>query len=224
MYLSLLQLNPASSAVQRDLRDVDELHRRVMSAFPDVIDPEVEARAYFGVLYRVEFDRRRGRILLYVQSKVEPSWSFLPKGYLREVGSIPNPAVKRVDKAYKSIRPGKVLRFRLRANPTRKVDTKSSPDGKKRNGRRVPLSGLEEQIGWLKRKAADYGFELLHASVAASGSSELVRSYRSGKTFQGVVFEGRLVVRDADLFWKALTGGIGSGKAYGFGLLSVGPA
>jgi CRISPR system Cascade subunit CasE len=40
-------------------------------------------------------------------------------------------------------------------------------------------------------------------------------------TFGDVVFEGRLRVGDAEAFRRALAVGIGSGKAYGFGLLSV---
>lgn len=223
MYLSLLRLNPASAAVQRDLRDVQALHQRVMSAFPDVLDPEVEARAYFGVLYRLELNRYSGQVLLYVQSRVEPDWGRLPASYLTPADGLPNPAVKRVDEAYARIREGRVLRFRLRANPTRKIDTKSGPNGEKRNGRRVPLSGLDAQLGWMERKAREHGFELLEATVAAAGASERVRSYTTGRTFQGVLFEGRLVVRDAGRFREALERGIGPGKAYGYGLLSVGP-
>lgn len=44
---------------------------------------------------------------------------------------------------------------------------------------------------------------------------------RERLTFRDVVFEGRLVVTDAELFRETLIQGIGSGKAYGFGLLSV---
>jgi len=44
---------------------------------------------------------------------------------------------------------------------------------------------------------------------------------RERMTFGDVLFEGRLVVTDADLFRRTLEQGIGSGKAYGFGLLSV---
>lgn len=223
MYLSLLRLNPASGAVQRDLRDPHELHRTIMRAFPPVIDPGMEARAYWGVLYRLEFERRRGRVLLYVQSRVVPDWGFLPQGYLADDGW-ENPAVKSVDKAYSSLTAGRVLRFRLRANPTRKIDTKSGPNGEKRNGRRVPLGSAEAQIAWLARKGAEHGFDLLEAHVSASGAAELIQSYSTGRTFQAVLFEGRLVVRDPDQFRAALERGIGPGKAYGCGLLSIGPA
>ncbi|HEY3365982.1 MAG TPA: type I-E CRISPR-associated protein Cas6/Cse3/CasE [Symbiobacteriaceae bacterium] len=221
--MSLLRLNPASAAVQRDLRDVTGLHRTIMKAYPDVLDPEMEARAFFGVLNRLEFDRLTGRILLYVQSQAAPDWSQLPPGYLLPDEDMPNPSVKPVGEIYAGLKAGRVLRFRLRANPTRKIDTKSDSDGTKRNGRRVPVGGVDDQISWLARKAEENGFGLLQATVAASGSAELVKSHGTGRTFQGVVFEGRLSVRDPERFQAALAKGIGPGKAFGFGLLSVGP-
>lgn len=224
LFLSLLRLNPVSPAVQRDLRDVQELHRSIMKAFPDVLDPEVGARAHFGVLHRLETARNNGELLLYVQSRVKPEWERLPQGYLATLDGIDNPLVKPVEQAYRSIREGRVLRFRLRANPTRKIDTKSTPDGKRRNGRRVPFTAPDEQIGWLLRKAACHGFEVLQVVIAATGSTELIRSPQTRRTFQGVLFEGTLVVRDRERFYSALVEGIGPGKAYGFGLLSIGPA
>jgi CRISPR system Cascade subunit CasE len=39
-----------------------------------------------------------------------------------------------------------------------------------------------------------------------------------------VLYEGELEVTDTAAFRQALEKGIGSGKAYGFGLLSVAPA
>jgi CRISPR system Cascade subunit CasE len=42
-------------------------------------------------------------------------------------------------------------------------------------------------------------------------------------TFGSVLFEGRLAITDTEQFRATLAAGIGSGKAYGFGLLSVAP-
>lgn len=221
MFLSYMRLDASSSEVQRDLRDPQGLHRRVMSGFPAILDPEQEAREYFSVLHRLEVERQSGRLLLYVQSRIRPDWSTLPVDYLVEDG-LANPGVKPVDQAYEKLGAGSVLRFRLRANPTRKVDTKSGPNGEKRNGRRVPLRGVEEQVAWLERKAGQHGFGLLQATIAGSGATELYRSHSTGRTLQGVVFEGRLVVRDPERFREALAQGIGPGKAFGFGLLSIG--
>lgn len=220
MYLSLLTLEARSAEVQRDLRDPQALHRTVMRAFPDVLDPEVGARAHLGVLHRLEFERRTGRLLLYVQSEVAPDWRILPAGYLAPGGD----RVKPVASTYQALQPGRILRFRLRANPTRKIDTKSGPNGEKRNGRRVPINGEKAQIDWLVRKGEENGFELLQALVTGTGAGELVRSHSTQRTFQGVLYEGRIRVVDPVKLREGLAQGVGPAKAFGFGLLSVGPA
>ena len=49
-----------------------------------------------------------------------------------------------------------------------------------------------------------------------------MRSSRERKlTLAGASFEGNLAVTDADAFRAALAAGIGPGKAFGFGLLSI---
>ena len=74
-----------------------------------------------------------------------------------------------------------------------------------------------------------------HADVADARTGELdtVTGLRSGRpergpaikqklTFAGVLFDGHLEVTDASLFYETIRQGVGPGKAYGFGLLSVG--
>lgn len=193
-----------------------------MRGFPSIVDIEQAPRAFWGVLHRLELDRKNSRVLLYVQSRVQPNWEHIKGDSLVQDG-VANPAVKSVAKAYSEIGKGQRLRFRLRANPTRKIDTKSAEDGGRRNGRRVPLQNLEKQIEWMARKADQHGFALEHVTIAAAGAGEYVRSRIKGSTFQGVLFEGQLVVREPEIFKEALASGIGPGKAFGFGLLSVGP-
>lgn len=226
MYLSRLWLNLRSLQVQRDLRSPHELHRTVMRAFPDILDPDLEARAYYGVLHRLEEMPDTGRVLLYVQSTFPPDWQALPTSYcLAGEAGHENPSVKSVSESYESIRAGRALRFRLYANPTKKVETKSLPDGTKRNGRRVPLRSSDELLTWLRRKAEQGGFRLLEVQITGIGAAHRARATVDGKklTFEGVQFEGRLEVQDPEAFGAVLRSGIGSGKAYGYGLLSVGP-
>lgn len=218
MYLSLLRLNPLSYTVQRDIQDVTQIHRTIMNAFPSIILPDETPRSFYKVLFRLEHQLYKGNITLYVQSTSEPDWSHLPKDYLENS----YPAVKSIKESYENLKVGQALRFRLRANPTRKVNTKSE-DGNRRNGRRVPISSPENQIEWLVRKSSDHGFHLLNLVIASTGSSELVRSHVKPRTFQGVLFEGVISINNLDIFLETLKTGIGPGKAFGFGMLSIGP-
>ena len=240
LYLSRLILNPRSRDVRRDLANCQELHRTILSAFPKTSSNDGGARNQFGVLYRIETSPRMGSIALLVQSKPEPDWKNLMSGYLADtVGDVENPACKRIDGKYQALEEGLTLTFRLRANPTRKIDTRTGPDGRRRNGKRVELRKEEDQIAWMKRKAELSGFRVLSVRVDANvpnlraipqsketGWRQAVQreggtTEKNRLTFGSVLFEGELIITDADLFRQALENGIGSGKAYGFGLLSI---
>jgi hypothetical protein len=76
------------------------------------------------------------------QSAAEPDWAYLPPDYLLSPpDGQANPAVKPIDAAYARIEAGAQYVFRVRANPTCKVDTKSGPNGERRNGRRGAHQG-----------------------------------------------------------------------------------
>lgn len=242
MYLSKLILNPRSQHVRRDLADCQALHRRVLSAFRRV-DAE-GARASLGVLYRVETDERAGATTFLIQSAERPEWDGLPDHYLAPEEGVENPACKFIGEKYAAVAAGMVFRFRLRANPTRKIETKTGADGRKRNGKRVEIREEQKQVEWLERKGAQHGFRVHgvlttdeNKSVGNRGSrraavatdenmlptgGEVDKKPRPPRlTFASVLFEGELMITDKESFVDALKGGVGSGKAYGFGLLSI---
>jgi CRISPR-associated protein Cas6/Cse3/CasE subtype I-E len=204
MYLSRLLLDPRSRAVRRDLADCQELHRTIMSAFPQTQKPEESARERFGVLHRLEVDHRRNRLVLYVQSLEKPDWSNLAPGYLYENPDLENPACKPVGEKYRGFRTGAVFTFRLQANPSRKIDKKNQQDGPRWHGKRVELRREEDQIAWLQRKGQQGGFDLLGVRVLDQ-AKELGQRRRGGSasplTLAAVVFEGHLKITDADKFY-----------------------
>lgn len=222
MYLSRVMLNPASRQVQHDLADCQALHSTILKAFPLKAPDSGDAREQFGVLYRVDVDKQ-GAMHLYVQSHVAPDWQFLRPDYAASA-----PVFKPVRGLYERITSGTVLGFTLRANTTRKVGTTSKTQRiqgvEKSNGRRVFLTRPEDQLEWLERKAQYCGFKVLAANLRHEDSRGKQRTNKAelhSLRFLGVVFEGSLIVTDKALFLDALRQGIGPGKAYGFGLLSV---
>lgn len=232
MFLSHLVLDPRSRDVQRDLADCQDLHRTILGAFPHV--DGAAARSEFRVLYRVDLSRRAGGVEVLVQSSVAADWTCLRPGYLLcRRGE--NPRQKNLTQALAAIQTSQRLAFRLRANPTRKIETKSGPSGERRNGRRIELRADADLAKWLERKSDASGFRVLALRTAPELTDVQIlapmkqtgwrddHGVRRRLTFGGVLFEGRLVVTDADLFRAALENGIGSGKAYGFGLLSIAP-
>lgn len=216
MFLSQLRLHPRDPLVLRDLSDPTELHRSLMRAFPQHQGPS--PRAHFGVLFRVESEPAGGGApTLLVQSTVKPSWDALPEGYVLAC------EVKDVAGLLDGIAAGAAFRFRLVANPTKKVAPAAVGATPRRHNPRVPLLGEEERLAWLSRKGAQFGFVVPPGGVR---SSVLGVSGGRGATavrVQPVQFEGELRVVEPLAFRDALSGGVGPAKAYGCGLLSLAP-
>jgi CRISPR system Cascade subunit CasE len=228
MYLSRLVLNPRDRQVRQDLADCQGLHRTLLCAFPDgTAGDGAGARARCGLLFRTEQDARTGEVRVLVQSRIEPNWGRLPAGYVQSW------ACKEIGGSVAGITAGQRLRFRLRANPTRRIGRVRHPGDEQLLGKRVELAREADQLDWLARKGAVGGFRLL--TVRARPDVLQVQAAPEGKvtgwrqrdggthrlTFGAVLFEGELEVTDAMAFRAALERGIGSGKAYGFGLLSI---
>ena len=115
-------------------------------------------------------------------------------------------------------------RFSLLANPTKKLRV-NNPDGtRKKNGRRTPIIKREELIAWLQRKAKSGGFFVDSASMRTlPRGREFFHKPGAHGTHNAVEFQGELVVHDATQFRATVVAGIGSAKAFGFGLLIIVP-
>ncbi|MBD3353635.1 MAG: type I-E CRISPR-associated protein Cas6/Cse3/CasE, partial [Candidatus Lokiarchaeota archaeon] len=175
-----------------------------------------------------------------VQSKIKPNWSTLPENYCQQANNKTGILIKNVNSLYEKLKPKMKLRFRLRANPTKKVsiaDPNKSNNSKKskkrsnrKNGYRVPLKRRENQLIWIQRKSSLHGFKILSSGfnldiplVKISNQGDYTGKKGNGRviTHFSVLFEGVLKIEDLEKFKKTLKNGIGSGKAFGFGLLSI---
>jgi CRISPR system Cascade subunit CasE len=229
LFLSRLVLNPRNRDVRGDLANCHRLHQRIMTAFPSAGGDA--PRAEFGILYRPEIDARSGIVTLLVQSRVEPDWSRLPQADGSQPYLLPgpdNPAVKPIGQVLTKLQPGQRLIFRLRANPTKRLATRRpEPRSDPLLGKRVALLKEEEQLGWLKRQAERAGFAMLSVQARPDRSfGATQRGYQREPSnrplsFGAVIFDGLLEITDVTRFCQAIMTGIGPGKAYGFGLLSL---
>jgi CRISPR system Cascade subunit CasE len=195
--------------------------------------PQVKNRC--DLLFRVE-PSRDGSPIVLVQTRDDPrGWPGLGDGYLlRKAESKPLDVPVTV---------GQRLRFRLRANPTKRIAAKNPRLGTVMVGKRVGLTTEAEQLRWLLRKGERGGFgipgEWVDARHPETAEPIQLPNFRvdavpEGRdrnskpgcagAFVAVRFDGVLVVTDPALFKTTVETGIGSGKAFGFGLLSVAKA
>ena len=224
MYLSRLLLNPNSQQVRREIAAPYNLHRTILHAF-------ASDRQSVNVLHRLEINSRSGQMMLLIQSDNVPDWHWLvEKEYLipaEPFSGFANPAVKELDL---SLANGRILKFRLTANPTIKK-VRRDEDGNRLNSNRVPLVHEKKQIEWLEKRADVSGFHLLRREDEngdlvpfVSISDERKQASRKKRiTVYSVQFNGRLRITDTTAFTSALRQGIGPAKAFGCGLLSLAP-
>ena len=205
--LSLLTLDPRSRRVQAEIHDPYQMHRTLAKAFGDEADAQQAARC----LFRVDETPHGWRVL--VQSRTPPAWERLtvaPDYHLAPPHQ----------KAFAPSLPlGQTYAFRLRANPTKREAVK--PEGR-RLGDRVGLYREEERLDWLTRKAAAHGFALCTVTQTSEPRPKC-RAKERHAVFSAVRFDGVLRVTDPALLMEALSAGIGAGKGFGFGLLSLSP-
>ncbi len=220
LYLSLLNL-PRSSGRWRFLQSY-QLHQLLWKGFPGIGRNETENR----FLFRHNEDAQLHSVL--VQSVAEPDWSFLDN---EAEGTTAR--VKAFDPT--NIEESAKLQFMIRANP---VTKRKYADGKARHiaigsdrRRLSELMGIDLQqlpsrddllVEWLRRKEADGGFALEQCVVGPNIDVVVGRPNQNvPATFTGVDFTGILRVTNAGAFANTLQHGIGRGRAFGFGLLTV---
>jgi len=201
MYLSCLDLDPRphSRGVQQWLSNPYRIHQRILRAFDD--NPG-------RILFRLE---RPVKPRLLVLSPCVPDWRRAFTDFADVLAGEPR---------FKPFEPvlstGQRLRFLLRANPT-----------VKREGHRHGLFREEEQIQWLARKGQIGGFIPLGVRIPGGQTQVAFKGPQRKLDPQhhfAVDFEGILRVADATAFIRTLEQGLGSAKAYGFGLITIAPA
>ena len=120
--------------------------------------------------------------------------------------------------------------------------------GEPARGYRLGHRTVSEQLNWLLDRTASWGFTIPDApggqpapgitsndTTTAPPAKEVRITARTRRSFtrkkspqpvvlNTVTYEGQLIVTDADLLRDKLLAGIGPGKAYGCGLLTLAPA
>lgn len=200
---------------------------------PHIIHGTVE-RAFSGGRERRlwRLDSLGGQLYLLVLSEEKPDLSHADAQFGTGKGweTLPyEPLLNRIVE-------GTRWHFRLTANPT----FSEKPNGRDSRGKVHAHITPNLQEKWLLDRAANCGMEIARFSFpnrTENGTPQMQESslvvtgskwYQFRKEGKGrivsllaVSYEGTLLVTDAERFRKAMTEGIGRGKAYGMGLLTV---
>lgn len=204
-WLARIQID-YETAARCKLKDSYAWHQAIWKAFPDRKDKD---RSF---LFRVDAHNDGPEALLLARVKpARPDWC-PDEGW----------SVKTIKSEFFRHR---FYRFDLRANATRKVKKLNGKGEPSKNGRRAVISDENELRAWLERKAGQGGFQLADAPPLIIDPRADYR-FRKGNTsglHVGVRFRGALEVTDAQHFDAIFHSGIGSAKAFGFGMLLLQP-
>jgi CRISPR system Cascade subunit CasE len=220
VYLTRFRFNPARRGARRLLESPQALHAAVLAGFAR---PEDHTTDEARTLWRVDRGTQRPDVLLYISSPTPPDLTHLVEqaGWPTIDTWLTRPYSAFLDRLEK----GQVWAFRITANPVH--DGRKRPDSK--DTQRFGAVTVQQQIAWLQRRAERNGFTICSTT---DGFTNLIVRDRQTRTFRRnrgeppvtlamVTYEGVLRVDDADQLRRVLTKGLGHGKAYGCGLMTL---
>jgi len=212
MFLSKVVADRKRWDVVHDLEDRDRLHKRTMKWFmPELPGDGLEnLRQRLGILFRLEQD------VILLQSRVAPNG--------RQMVGYSFAGTKNIERNYQAIKPGDVFRFRLDANTSLRVQ---EGDGElwvpgeggietKTRTKRVGCGSFPARAKWLEQMARKWCFQ---PEKYFMDSLSPLRIH--GGAMEVTRFEGELRVLDRTMFLRCLQEGVGQGKSYGLGMLSI---
>lgn len=208
-WLTRIVPDTRSRTARRDLADVHGMHQRLMSLLPDSLG--AQARAQTGLLFRIDH-LRTGAATILAQSTTQPDLSRLPAGY----GTADQ---RPLDPLLDVLTEGLTVRYRLSANASKRV---WKDDGRHTAGQIVPLSGTDADAWWRTRAEKRHGLQL-HSLRSEAVASARGQRGQNTVTHSITRFDGTALVTDPEALRQAILAGIGRGKAYGCGLLSLAP-
>lgn len=228
-HLTSLALDVRHPQVASDLADCHQLHRTVMRLIDsegpfETVDGSPTLRMTTNTLFRVNTGAGQAELLL--QSSRPVDHSRLPDGsVLRRRDLDLRRVLGRIDVDTR-------IRYTLIAAPVKNT-TRTDDHGNAIRGTKTPLMRIDEVTRWWDRRLPQIGLSadshdgipLLRIDPAPSAigkkkqadGQHLIqhRAFRIG---------GIATVTDRALLSKAIHDGIGPGKAYGMGLLTVVPS
>lgn len=215
MFLSRMPVNPARRGSRKLISSPQAMHAAVMAAF--VTDSAVTP-GVGRILWRT--DIAGPKVMLYVLSPQQPDFTHI----VEQAGWPTTQAWETRDYTglLSKLDADQLWGFRLTANPVHNVRK-----GPGEQTRRVPHVTADQQLQWLLDRCGSHGFEIPTNSldqpdvVVHSRDSKQFRRGDQFKRLNTATFDGHLRVTDPEKLRIALTHGLGHGKAYGCGLITL---
>ena len=213
MYLTRMLLNTKLRSTMRAMVSPNLFHGAIETAFPGERQRN---------LWRIDHLGEKSYLLILSREKPDLTAA------VQQFGDSTNEngwETKEYDSLLNRIENGSVWRFRLVANPTKSSMKKEAGQTTTTRGIVSAHTALRYQKEWLMNRAGKNGFSLEEDDFSVVHSQWYI--FRKGHvdrakvSLYAVTYEGILKVEDKELFCEVLTKGLGRGKAYGLGMMTI---
>ena len=234
MYLSRIELDIKRRETLSALAYPVVMHGAIEESFEHQSKEERERK-----LWRIDTLGDKTYLLLLSQTPLNPD--HLIEQFSPKYNKNPRESFfvfKDYRKLLDRIENGQKYRFRLCANPVH--NTRKKKDDPTSERKLYAHVTHEQQCDWLLKRSESMGFRLDHGDEYRTSDGSVFHTHPSFEvvadtwkifkkgskhdskvTLRQVTFEGILTVSDAKLFKEKLIQGIGHGKAYGCGLMTI---
>lgn len=214
MYLSRVEIDIQNRQKIRELSHLGAYHNWVETCFPDEFKHGERSRK----LWRIDHLSNRQYLLLVSSQKPDLTC-------LERYGVPGTASSKNYDNYIRTLRNGMYVRFRATLNPVQSIPSPISTGCVRERGRVVPHVTVAQQMKFFQDRADSNGFQIELDDFRIVERSHLPLKRKGNKTIRMsiVSYEGKLKINDVTRFRKALCEGIGRGKSYGCGMLTVIP-
>lgn len=229
MYISRVELAVHRIDAMRLVSSPYRLHAAVAASMPVQNESSSETGR---VLWRIDKAPREDALWLYIVSPHRPDLASIA-AQTGALGSC-SWAAKDYDSVLQRLQKGQVWQFRLKANPVRKVYVDRGRVG---HHPKTDVVGTiqghvteVQQRNWLLERAEHNGFVVCRddeGNERMRVSQRRREEFKRGKqkvTLATAQYDGLLEVVDADVFKRTLMCGLGRGKGFGCGLMTIAPA
>lgn len=235
MFLTRFRFNTARQGARLLLGAPRRLHGAVNMSFPQGPPAAPGGGGGPRVLWRVDRNSPT-ETLLYLVSPTRPDLTHLVEQAGWPASNTPGWDTYDYGSFLNNLAEGDVWAFRLTANPVHSIRRKEG-EPTKRTAHITP----RHQMSWLLQRQQEAGFAIVEKPAerrllpAGDEYHLLVRDRRDLRfhkeehgrrhtvSLTAVTFEGHLRVTDPAMLRRTLTSGLGKGKAYGCGLMTLAP-
>lgn len=228
-YLSRIGLNPLRKGSPQFLANPQRIHAAVQAAVPE---QPVTGRTLWRSEVITDAYGKPCRVDLLVLTPTQPSWASLVESYGWPDTAGGRAEVRDYAPVLAAAQKGREFAFRVRANPSAISHSVGEP-GKGGRGVRVGHRTAATQLNWFLERTGEDGALWGFTTYTLAGPTAVLTERSESRFWKGrpgqsnrvtlatATFEGHLRVTDPQRFRESLVQGLGRGKAYGCGLLTI---